>query len=95
VFSHSLAALAWTHVGYPLAVAALARLRPRPVAADDLTPAVMLIVAVTGSSPVPPIEKESQKACLSGAFGSFSLASGLAWNAMTADMGGLRIRQRD
>ncbi len=38
-------ALAWTHVGYPLAAAALARVRPRPVQRDDVTPEVTVVVA--------------------------------------------------
>jgi cellulose synthase/poly-beta-1,6-N-acetylglucosamine synthase-like glycosyltransferase len=38
-------ALAWTHVGYPLAAAGLARVRPRPVRKDDQTPTVGVIVA--------------------------------------------------
>jgi cellulose synthase/poly-beta-1,6-N-acetylglucosamine synthase-like glycosyltransferase len=45
VFWGGAAALAWTHVGYPLAAAAAARLRPRPVRRDDGTPSVSLIVA--------------------------------------------------
>ena len=45
VFWGSLGALAWTHAGYPLAVAALARVRPRPFAAADSTPPVTLVVA--------------------------------------------------
>ena len=40
----SLAALVWTHLGYPLAIAAVARLRPRPVAAADILPTVSLII---------------------------------------------------
>ena len=44
VFWASLGALIWTHAGYPLAAAALARRRPRPVRKDDLTPSVTLIV---------------------------------------------------
>jgi cellulose synthase/poly-beta-1,6-N-acetylglucosamine synthase-like glycosyltransferase len=44
VFWASLAALAWTHVGYPLAVAALARLRPRPPQRGAVLPAVTLVV---------------------------------------------------
>jgi cellulose synthase/poly-beta-1,6-N-acetylglucosamine synthase-like glycosyltransferase len=44
-FWGSLAALAWTHVGYPVAAAGLARLRPRPVEKDDVTPDVSVIVA--------------------------------------------------
>jgi cellulose synthase/poly-beta-1,6-N-acetylglucosamine synthase-like glycosyltransferase len=39
------AALAWTHVGYPLAAAAAARLRPRPVRRGDGEPSVSVIVA--------------------------------------------------
>jgi len=46
LFWGSLGALAWTHVGYPLAAGALARSRPRPVARDDgFEPSVSLIVA--------------------------------------------------
>ena len=44
VFWASLAALAWTHLGYPLAVAALARLRPRPPRRAAILPAVTLVV---------------------------------------------------
>jgi cellulose synthase/poly-beta-1,6-N-acetylglucosamine synthase-like glycosyltransferase len=43
-FWSSLALLVWTHIGYPLAVAALARLRPRPVRKADVTPSVTVIV---------------------------------------------------
>ena len=45
VFWGGAAALAWTHVGYPLAAAAAARLRPRPVRRDDGEPSVSVIVA--------------------------------------------------
>jgi cellulose synthase/poly-beta-1,6-N-acetylglucosamine synthase-like glycosyltransferase len=45
LFWGSLGALAWTQVGYPVAAAALARLRGRPVRKGDSTPAVSLIVA--------------------------------------------------
>jgi glycosyltransferase involved in cell wall biosynthesis len=45
VFWLSAGALAWTHVGYPLAAAALARRRPRPVRKDDVTPSVTVVVA--------------------------------------------------
>jgi cellulose synthase/poly-beta-1,6-N-acetylglucosamine synthase-like glycosyltransferase len=45
LFWGSVTALAWTHVGYPVAVAALARLRPRPIRKEDVTPEVALIVA--------------------------------------------------
>jgi cellulose synthase/poly-beta-1,6-N-acetylglucosamine synthase-like glycosyltransferase len=44
LFWSSLGALAWTHVGYPLAAAALARLRPRPVRSGDGTPTVSVVV---------------------------------------------------
>ena len=44
VFWASLAALVWTHVGYPAAVTALARLRPRPPRRAAILPAVALIV---------------------------------------------------
>ncbi len=45
LFWGSAALLAWTHVAYPLAAAALARLRPRRVRAADWTPRVTVIVA--------------------------------------------------
>jgi cellulose synthase/poly-beta-1,6-N-acetylglucosamine synthase-like glycosyltransferase len=45
VFWASAGALAWTHVGYPLAAAALARKRPKPVRTRDDVPGVALIVA--------------------------------------------------
>jgi cellulose synthase/poly-beta-1,6-N-acetylglucosamine synthase-like glycosyltransferase len=45
MFWGSLGALAWTHAGYPLGAAALARLRPRPIRKDDATPGVSVIVA--------------------------------------------------
>jgi cellulose synthase/poly-beta-1,6-N-acetylglucosamine synthase-like glycosyltransferase len=44
VFWASLAALAWTHVGYPLAVAGLARVRARPPRRAPILPTVALIV---------------------------------------------------
>ncbi len=45
LFWSSLGALAWTQAGYPLAAAALARLRHRPVRKRDEEPSVTLIVA--------------------------------------------------
>lgn len=44
-FWGALGALAWTHVGYPAFMAALARARPRPVARADRTPSVALVVS--------------------------------------------------
>jgi len=44
VFWVSLAALVWTHLLYPLAIAGWARARPRPVAAADIVPRVSLII---------------------------------------------------
>jgi cellulose synthase/poly-beta-1,6-N-acetylglucosamine synthase-like glycosyltransferase len=44
VFWASLAALVWTHFGYPAAVAALALLHPRPPRRAAILPAVSLIV---------------------------------------------------
>jgi cellulose synthase/poly-beta-1,6-N-acetylglucosamine synthase-like glycosyltransferase len=41
----SLAALVWTHVGYPAFAIALARLSPRPVSSRETTPTVAVIVA--------------------------------------------------
>jgi len=45
VFWGSLGALGWTHVGYPAAMGVLARLRPRPVRREDVTPSVALVVS--------------------------------------------------
>jgi cellulose synthase/poly-beta-1,6-N-acetylglucosamine synthase-like glycosyltransferase len=45
LFWGSAAALAWTHVGYPIAAAVAARLRPDPVERADVTPTVTVIVA--------------------------------------------------
>jgi len=45
LFWTSVGALAWTHAGYPLAAAALARVRPRRVHAREELPAVALVVA--------------------------------------------------
>jgi cellulose synthase/poly-beta-1,6-N-acetylglucosamine synthase-like glycosyltransferase len=44
--------LAWTHVGYPLAAAAAARIRPRPFRTEDATPSVTVIVAAHDEEPV-------------------------------------------
>jgi cellulose synthase/poly-beta-1,6-N-acetylglucosamine synthase-like glycosyltransferase len=45
LFWGSLAALGWTHVGYPLAAAAMAEARKRRVAKADIEPDVALVVA--------------------------------------------------
>jgi len=45
MFWGSLGALAWTHAGYPAAMGALARLRPRPVRKGEITPSVTLVVS--------------------------------------------------
>ena len=45
VFWGSLGALAWTHAGYPAAIGVLARVRPRPVAREDVTPSVAVVVS--------------------------------------------------
>ncbi len=45
LFRGSACALAWTHVGYPLAAAAAARLAPRPVRREEVLPTVTVIVA--------------------------------------------------
>src|SRR5438067_4411677 len=45
LFWFSLAALAWTHVGYPLAAALAARLRRRGVRAAAIEPSVSVVVA--------------------------------------------------
>ena len=44
VFWVCLGALLWTHVAYPVVAALVARLRPRPVRREDVTPSVTLIV---------------------------------------------------
>lgn len=45
IFWSGLGAVAWTHVGYPAAAAAVAQLRPRPVRKDWILPTVSIIVA--------------------------------------------------
>jgi cellulose synthase/poly-beta-1,6-N-acetylglucosamine synthase-like glycosyltransferase len=45
LFWGSLGALGWTHLGYPLTVAGLARLRPRAIRQADIEPKVTLVVA--------------------------------------------------
>ena len=44
LFWASLAGIAWTHVGYPLAAALLARIRTREVRKADVTPGVTVII---------------------------------------------------
>jgi cellulose synthase/poly-beta-1,6-N-acetylglucosamine synthase-like glycosyltransferase len=44
LFWTSLGGLAWTHVGYPVAAAALRRVRSQPVRKEDIEPLVSLIV---------------------------------------------------
>jgi len=44
IFWASAAGLAWTHVGYPVAAAALRRVRERPVRKEEIEPTVSLIV---------------------------------------------------
>ena len=45
LFWGSLGALAWTHVGYPVAMGVIARVRPRPVRKADQTPSVALVIS--------------------------------------------------
>jgi glycosyltransferase involved in cell wall biosynthesis len=45
LFWGSLGALAWTHVGYPVVAAGLARLRGRPIRRGDYEPSVTVVVA--------------------------------------------------
>ena len=45
VFWVCVAAIVWTHVGYPVAARATALIRPRPIRRDDVTPTVTVIVA--------------------------------------------------
>jgi cellulose synthase/poly-beta-1,6-N-acetylglucosamine synthase-like glycosyltransferase len=45
LFWGSLGALAWTHAGYAAAMGLLARVRPRPVARNDIEPSVALVVS--------------------------------------------------
>jgi cellulose synthase/poly-beta-1,6-N-acetylglucosamine synthase-like glycosyltransferase len=59
LFWGSLGALAWTHAGYPLVAAVLARVRARPVRGDDAAePAVSVIVAAYNEETV--IERRLQ-----------------------------------
>src|SRR5438034_7224994 len=44
LFWGSLGALAWTHAGYPAAAAVAARLRPKRIRKEQITPSVTLIV---------------------------------------------------
>ena len=45
LFWASLGAILWTHVGYPLFVAALAALRRMRVATEDIAPSVAVVIA--------------------------------------------------
>jgi len=45
LFWASLGALLWTHLGYPLLAAVVARLRPRRVRKGELEPSVSVVVA--------------------------------------------------
>jgi cellulose synthase/poly-beta-1,6-N-acetylglucosamine synthase-like glycosyltransferase len=45
VFWVCVAAIVWTHVGYPVAARATALIRSRPIRRDDVTPTVTVIVA--------------------------------------------------
>ena len=45
IFWAAAAFIAWTHVGYPLFVALLARVRPRPVRREAIEPTVTLVIA--------------------------------------------------
>ena len=52
LFWLSLAGLVWTHAGYPLFAALLARVAPRRVRADDIEPTVTVIVTAYNEEPV-------------------------------------------
>ena len=52
LFWLSLTALVWTHAGYPLFAALLARVAPRRVRAADVEPAVTVIVTAYNEEPV-------------------------------------------
>ncbi|HEX6762572.1 MAG TPA: glycosyltransferase family 2 protein [Gaiellaceae bacterium] len=52
LFWASLAALAWTHLLYPLVAIAFARVAPRPVRSGDIEPTVTVIVAAYNEEPV-------------------------------------------
>lgn len=45
IFWTAAAFIFWTHVGYPLFMALLARVRPRPVRRGSIEPAVLLVIA--------------------------------------------------
>ena len=44
VFWVCLGSIVWTHAGYPLFMAAVARLRPQPVTKDDILPTVSFLI---------------------------------------------------
>ncbi len=52
LFWGSLGALAWTHAGYPAAAAVAARLRPKRVRKEQITPSVTVIVPAYNEEPV-------------------------------------------
>ena len=52
IFWASAGALGWTHVGYPVAAAAAARLRARRISRADILPSVSLVVAAHDEEPV-------------------------------------------
>jgi cellulose synthase/poly-beta-1,6-N-acetylglucosamine synthase-like glycosyltransferase len=52
LFWASIAAIVWTHAGYPVFAAAFARLRPRRVRAADVEPSVVVIVTAYNEEPV-------------------------------------------
>ena len=61
IFWASLAALAWTHLLYPLFIAVVARLRPRPARADEgFRPRVALVIAAYNEDDV--IERKLENA---------------------------------
>jgi cellulose synthase/poly-beta-1,6-N-acetylglucosamine synthase-like glycosyltransferase len=52
LFWASLGALLWTHLLYPLAAIALARIRPRPVRREAIEPTVTVVIAAHDEEPV-------------------------------------------
>jgi cellulose synthase/poly-beta-1,6-N-acetylglucosamine synthase-like glycosyltransferase len=62
LFWASLAGIAWTHVGYPLAAALLAKVRTRAVRKADVTPSVTVIIPAHDEESVIAARHENQLA---------------------------------
>ena len=56
LFILSLLLILYTYAGYPLLIAALARLRPRPWRKSPITPSVTILMAVHNGAPLLPAQ---------------------------------------